>query len=229
MKKISLILMSLVLCVFVACNKEEPVKDDNDGSAQAGKNLVAAWDGQGKVSPDAAGWKSTSAIIPWAIADATGGCRYRTPNGSLPDDFIYEDGTKFNAVEFMLRFDNNSYEGAVYGFESSEALIAGKTYKVSFDYHIGNGGNKNLKVAMATSMDFITSEGTSQDGKNSKIEIHTLTTAFSEQIFETNQDKMTWRKASFTFTAEKSEKHFVTFKGDRDWFGLSNLKLEIIL
>ncbi len=176
------------------------------------------------------GWKSTAQdLILWKLESDGEDCRFRTKGKTLPEIFHAETGRKNKSTELMLRFDNNMYEGAVYGYETSEALIAGQTYTISFDYHIGNGGEKNFWSGVATSMDYETAKGLSQDGKGSEIEIHTLKNIVKEEVFKTHADPTTCLFASFTFEAKSNNKHFVTFRGDRDWFGISNLSFEIKL
>ena len=216
---------TMLLCG--ACN-EEPGSETPDVSAQKGVNLVANWVGDGKLSPDAVGWQSTAqSEIPWGKEMDGAGCRFRTPGNTLDDAYFYESGKRYESTELMLRFDGNPYEGSAYGFETSEALIAGQTYEVSFDYHVGNGGIKNLTAAMTTSMEYTETKGTSQDGKGSEINVHTLTDVVTTETFQTLEDNATWKTANFSFKAAEGVKHFITFKGDRDWFGIGNLKIEI--
>ena len=238
MKKISLFLVSVMLCFsFVACNSNEPEESDKGPkpSDQAGKNLIANWEGDGTKTPDAIGWLSTAQnLIPWATeaSSTVGGCRFRTRGKTLDDNYMDEGRNAFTSTELMLRFDSNAIEGAVYGYETSEALIAGQTYTFSFAYHVGNPANrqKRLTVSAATSMDFTTAKGPSQSSTTQdEIDIHTLTSVVEKHDFMTNQNNMMFRTGTFSFEAKEDKKHFITFQGERDWYGVARLKLEIKL
>ena len=236
MKKISLFLVSAMLCFsFVACdNGDEPNNNGTKPSDQAGKNLIANWEGDGTKTPDAIGWRSTAQnLIPWAVETDTrqGGARFRTHGNTLDQSYRNESWNAFTSTELMLRFDANNIEGAIYGFETSEALIAGQTYTFSFAYHVGNPATreKRLTVAAATSMDFTTAKGVSQSGQGEEIDIHTLTSVVASHDFMTNVNNLTFRTGTFSFEAKENKKHFITFRGERDWYGVARLELKIKL
>lgn len=235
MKKFFLFLIPLVMSALVAScddNGNDPEDDgDNGVTGQEGKNLVAAWKGSG--SPQAAGWTETSGAVSWDVADGTtvGASRFR--NTTLENDIVYEDSNvRYTAPELMLRFDNNKYEGTVYYFPTSEKLIKGKKYKLSFGYRVGNNGAKVLIAGIASSTESTRETVKGDDGSN--ILSDTMNNIVGSDEFTTNETSTNARKAEVTITATSDAVHYIFFKykvgssSSHPWFGVGALDLQIV-
>jgi hypothetical protein len=236
MKKKFLFLIPLVMGALVAScddngNDPEEDGDGNNVTGQEGKNLVVAWRGTG--TPQAAGWTETSGAVIWDVADGTtlGASRYR--NTTLETNIVYEeDNARYTAPELMLRFDNNKYEGAVYYFPTSEKLIKGKEYKLSFGYHVGNNGAKILIAGVASSTESTRETVKGDDG--SDILSDTMNDIVGSDEFTTNDTPTNARKAEVTITAASDAVHYVFFKykvgssSSHPWVGVGALDFQIV-
>ncbi|MDR0680465.1 MAG: hypothetical protein LBG15_01240 [Dysgonamonadaceae bacterium] len=235
MKKFFLFLVPFIMGVLVAScdeNSNDPEEGDGTGTGQEGKNLVAAWSGAG--TPQAAGWVETGGAVTWDVADGTtlGACRYR--NTTLETNIVYEDGSaRYSAPELMLRFDNNKYEGTVYYFPTSEELIKGKKYKLSFGYHVGNSGAKILIAGVASSTESTRETVKGDDG--SDILSDTMNDIVGSAEFTTNETPTSARKAEVEITAASDAIHYIFFKykagssNSHPWFGVGALDFQIVV
>jgi hypothetical protein len=233
MKKFFLFLVPFVMGVLIAsCDEKgnDPDEGNGNAAAQEGKNLVAAWSGTG--SPQTAGWKETSDAVTWDLADGstTGAARYR--NTTLETTIVYEDGSaRYTAPELMLRFDNNKYEGTVYYFPTSEKLIKGEKYKLSFGYHVGNNGEKILIAGLASSTESTRETVKGDDG--SDILNDTMNDIVESAEFTTNETPTKARKAEVTITAASDAVHYIFFKykagssNSHPWIGVGALDFQI--
>jgi hypothetical protein len=236
MKKVFLFLVPFVMGVLVAsCDENGNDPEENGGgdagTGQEGKNLVAAWSGTG--TPQAAGWVETSGAVIWDVADGStiGAARYR--NVTLETNIVYDDGSaRYNAPELMLRFDNNKYEGTVYYFPTSEKLITGKKYKLSFGYHVGNNGAKILIAGVASSTESTRETVKGDDG--SDILSDTMNDIVGSAEFTTNETPTNARKAEVEITAASDAVHYIFFKykvgssTSHPWFGVGALDFQIV-
>ncbi|GHU69308.1 hypothetical protein FACS189413_07990 [Bacteroidia bacterium] len=211
-------------------NDPEEGGGENSATGQEGKNLVTAWRGAG--TPQAAGWTETSGAVIWDVTDGAtiGASRYR--NTTLETNIVYEDGaTRYIAPELMLRFDNNKYEGTVYYFPTSQKLIKGKKYKLSFGYHVGNNGAKILIAGVASSTESTRTLDKGDDG--SDIINDTMNDIVGSAEFTTNETPTNARKAEVTITAASDAVHYIFFKykvgssSSHPWFGVGAFDFQI--
>ncbi|MFT4071825.1 MAG: hypothetical protein QM654_07910, partial [Dysgonamonadaceae bacterium] len=175
------------------------------------QNLIAGWDGNGitgdSSKPTDVGWLNTvSASIPWNTANGGGGCRFRDAgSGFTAGTFKNEDGSINDSRHLMLRFDNDSYSSSVYAYPVT--LAANSTYDFSLDYLCGGSGTPPLNLTIGAS--------TTASAAGQIIAVAKATT----------NSTTTYRRATVSFATTSAGVYYITFSGDRAWFGITNLNL----
>ncbi|MHB9056893.1 MAG: immunoglobulin-like domain-containing protein [Paludibacteraceae bacterium] len=176
------------------------------------QNLLSGWDGNGITGdlskPNDVGWLNTvSASIPWSIANAGGGCRFRDAGvGFTAGTFTNEaDGSVNDARHLMLRYDGGAYSSSVYAYPV--ILQANTTYEFSMDFICGGSATppKNMIIGASKTPNL-----------DSLISAQTITSTSTTTVF---------RKVSYTFTSSAAGTYYMTFRGDWAWFAITNLNL----
>jgi hypothetical protein len=120
----------------------------------------------------------------------------------------------------------------VYYFPTSEKLIKGKKYKLSFGYHVGNGGAKILIAGVASSTESTRAGVVGDDG--SEVLSDTLNGIVGSAEFTTNETSTNARKAEVTITAASDAVYYIFFKykvgssNSHPWFGVGALDFQIV-
>jgi hypothetical protein len=177
------------------------------------QNLIAGWSGNGVTGdlskPNLVGWTNTNyASIPWNTANASGGCRFRDAGiGYTAGTFTNEaDGSVNDGRQLMLRYDGGAYSTSIYGFPVE--LEANKSYTFTVDFLIGGSGTAPKTLTIGASVD------------SANVELIT------SKVFTTTNTFTVYRKAELVFkTGAAAGTHYITFKGDWAWYGITNLNL----
>ncbi|MBN2767268.1 MAG: hypothetical protein JXR27_12930 [Paludibacteraceae bacterium] len=178
------------------------------------QNLIAGWSGNGVTGPESmpnlVGWTNTNyASIPWAEANTNGGCRFRDAgSGYTSGAFTNEvDASVNDGRQLMLRYDASAYSTSIYGFPVE--LDANKSYTFTVDFLIGGSATAPKTLTIGASVD------------SANVELITST------VFTTSNSVTVYRKAELVFkTGASAGTHYITFKGDWAWYGITNLTLE---
>ncbi len=177
------------------------------------QNLIAGWSGNGVTGdlskPNLVGWTNTNyASIPWNTANASGGCRFRDAGvGFTSGTFTNEvDGSVNDGRQLMLRYDGGAYSASIYGFPVE--LEANKSYTFTVDFLIGGSATAPKTLTIGASVD------------SANVELIT------SKVFTTTNTTTVYRKAELVFkTGATAGTHYITFKGDWAWYGITNLTL----
>jgi hypothetical protein len=188
------------------------VETDNLINTVKGPTLIPNWAGtppnnMGKPSDYGWGYNGTTVTNLFNIANGSGGSRYMDINASSGGNLHTYNGGTYAGRVFYIRWDNSSYQNAVYYYPVT--LEANTTYDFSMLHaYISNAtGSRTITVGIGRT--------TATSGR------------IASRVFTTSGTR-DLKRESFVFKSQEAGTYYLTFTGNWALFSIGELSLNKI-